>query len=157
MYAFEQFIREGVSNHWKFVTWSDSLRKPIFRQTSNISLEKIGITWLLHQTGFSAINYSLASRPTPFKPSLLLTSVAVWRNFAVLWNSQQISKTLPKVSAKLSALFRLLPELYIPAPKNELRNYIYTISDIFICVKMLKLQFCRNSQYCGKISERFNL
>jgi len=48
---------------------------------------------------------------------------------------------------------------YFPVlQKNQLRNYIYyMLSDIFIFVKILKLQFMPKFEYCGNISEGFNL
>jgi len=48
---------------------------------------------------------------------------------------------LPKLSAKLMAIFRLLPDLFL-CPKINWLQITYTmLSNIFIFAKILKLQF----------------
>jgi len=55
--------------------------------------------------------------------------------------SQDFSKILPKLVAKFLATFRLLPELF-PCPQKISWEISYTIlSDIFIFVNILKLEF----------------
>jgi len=46
-------------------------------------------------------------------------------------NSQNLPKILPKVLAKLSAIFRLLPELF-PCPPKQLVEKLHLLSAIFI-------------------------
>jgi len=63
--------------------------------------------------------------------------------FGEILNSHNFPKNLPKVLAKFSTIFRLLPELF-PFPQKICWEITYTgtmPSDVFIFVNILKLQF----------------
>jgi len=55
-------------------------------------------------------------------------------------NSQNVPKILPKVLAKLSGIFRLLPEQFSAPQKKLLKNTNTMLYDIFIFVKIEKLK-----------------
>jgi len=70
-------------------------------------------------------------------------------------NSQKFSQILLKLSAKLSTIFCLLPEQFPCLSKQKISWEITKtmLSNIFIFVNILKLQFLQNYDYCGKIWE----